>query len=277
MKRAFAMALLLALLPSPSPAAEAPDGIGAALREAAIPPPAVPRALPDLDYLTGRYEPSDHPRDFAKLPKALTDGRDHWLRREAAGRFVEMAEAARAEGVDLKVISSFRSYDYQMDIFRRKVKGKPTAEKVRRFLEFSALPGTSRHHWGTEVDLNALSNEHFEKGEGKRIHDWLVRHAREYGFAKPYTKGRPRGHKPEAWHWSYAPISIPLYRIYNEHFEKGELTDDLLGPFAEELDVVRTYVRGIAPRLRGEVAAKEEEPAEEGEPLPPLVKKPVRR
>lgn len=247
-------ALFALLLAAPPPRAAAPPPANEATPSLAG--PAVPRGMDDLRYLTGRYRPADHPRDFRRLPKALTDGRDHWLRRDAAAAFEEMAEAAQADGVALKVISSFRGYDYQMGIFRRKVKGKPTAEKVRRYLEFSALPGTSRHHWGTEVDLNNLSNAHFEKGEGKRIHDWLLAHAADFGFAKVYTAGRAHGHQPEAWHWSYVPISIPLYRIYNEHFEKGELTDAMLGPFAGELDVVRVYVRGIAPKLRGEAAGK---------------------
>lgn len=209
----------------------------------------IPARFGEIEYLTGRFDPADHPGFFRKLPKRLTDGRDHYLRAEAAEAFLAMAAAAEADGVKLKVISSFRSYAHQQSILKRKVAGKPTRDKIERYLEFSALPGTSRHHWGTEVDLNALSNEHFKTGEGKRTFAWLARNAASFGFALPYTEGRPDGHKPEAWHWSYTPLSVPLLSIYNEMHARGALADEHLGPFAGELRVVERFVNGIDPQL----------------------------
>ena len=47
------------------------------------------------------------------------------------------------------------------------------------------MPGTSRHHWGTEIDIHSYNNESFEQGPGKAIYDWLTLHAADYGFSNP--------------------------------------------------------------------------------------------
>jgi hypothetical protein len=91
-------------------------------------------------------------------------------------------------------------------------------EIVRAILYWSALPGASRHHWGTEVDVidrNALSDgqvaqlvpaEYAVDGVFAKLERWLSRHAEDYGFFRPYDRDRG-GVQPEPWHLSYAPIS----------------------------------------------------------------------
>jgi len=51
------------------------------------------------------------------------------------------------------------------------------------------MPGTSRHHWGTDVDLFSLDNKFFESGDGKIWYSWMVQNAAKYGFCQPYTAG----------------------------------------------------------------------------------------
>ena len=113
------------------------------------------------------------------------------------------------------------------------------------------MPGSSRHHWGTDIDLNALENSYFEQGEGKKVFDWLEANAHEYGFCRPYTeKGpeRPNGYNEEKWHWSYRPIAKPLTDQARE-----SLTNDMIRGFkgadtAEEINVVENYVLGVSSK-----------------------------
>ncbi len=49
------------------------------------------------------------------------------------------------------------------------------------------MPGTSRHHWGTEIDLNALNNKWFENGKGLKVYQLAYKNAAQYGFHQPYT------------------------------------------------------------------------------------------
>lgn len=110
------------------------------------------------------------------------------------------------------------------------------------------MPGTSRHHWGTDVDFNNFNNNWFEKGEGLKLFTWLENHAHEYGFCRPYTAKdteRPQGYNEEKWHWSYTPISNELTALAEAH-----LTDSMIKGFkgsevAPALEVVKNYVLGI--------------------------------
>jgi LAS superfamily LD-carboxypeptidase LdcB len=113
------------------------------------------------------------------------------------------------------------------------------------------MPGTSRHHWGTDIDLNAFTNTYFESGAGYKIYQWLLTNAASYGFCQPYTKkgvNRPSGYEEEKWHWSYLPISVALTQQAAQ-----TLTDDQIKGFkgaevAETIKVVQNYVLGIEPR-----------------------------
>ena len=112
------------------------------------------------------------------------------------------------------------------------------------------MPGTSRHHWGTDIDLNAFTNSYFESGKGLKLYQWLQAHAGDYGFCQPYTaKGpaRPFGYHEEKWHWSYLPVSEVLL---NE--AKTSLNNAMIQGFegaeaAQSIDVVAKYVLGINP------------------------------
>jgi hypothetical protein len=84
---------------------------------------------------------------------------------------------------------------------------------------WSAIPGGSRHHWGSDVDLiDALAvpegyqvqlvpEEYGSQGIFARMEEWLNHHAAEFGFFRPYRTDRG-GVSPEPWHFSYAPVSI---------------------------------------------------------------------
>ena len=94
------------------------------------------------------------------------------------------------------------------------------AQIVQAILHWSALPGASRHHWGSEVDLvtalppgtearvQLIPAEFAPGGVFAELERWLVRHAESFGFFRPYDQYRG-GVQPEPWHWSFAPVSSP--------------------------------------------------------------------
>lgn len=149
------------------------------------------------------------------------------LRKEAYECFVKMKKAAYQDGIDIKVVSSYRSYERQRAIFERKYirytddQGLEPLEAIDKIIEYSTIPGTSRHHWGTDVDLidaskptegDVLVAEKF--GPGGPFEDfkrWMDENSEEYGFYLVYTDNpKRRGFKYEPWHYSYAPLSIPM-------------------------------------------------------------------
>jgi hypothetical protein len=87
-------------------------------------------------------------------------------------------------------------------------------QRQREILQTSSAPGTSRHHWGTDVDLgshpDSLTNEIWETGQYAGAYQWLQQNAIVYGMIQPYTAGRSGGYQEERWHWSYYPVAQAL-------------------------------------------------------------------
>lgn len=199
-------------------------------------------AVPEEHYLTGRFSAPKHPHFIAlgKLNIPAT-GRSQFLRREAGQALVQMITAFQKEhpGTKIRVLSTHRSFYNQRYIWQAKWTGQrlsdgmklnethpdPTA-RAKNILRYSAMPGASRHHWGTEVDINSLRNSYFEKGPGLIIYSWLKQNASKYGFCQPYTAGRKQGHLEEKWHWSYRPLAAKFQRKWEELF--SENTDRFL-------------------------------------------------
>ncbi len=215
----------------------------------------------DTDYCMGRFEPKSH-SDFKLIPIKYADREGMYLRKDVFEAFEKMFEASKKDGIKLQIRSATRNFNYQKGIWERKWTGATVLsdgtnvakdlnspkEKALKILEYSSMPGTSRHHWGTDIDLNSFSNSYFEKGEGKLLYDWMLKHAHSYGFCQPYTaKGpsRPNGYNEEKWHWSYMPIA----KLLTTH-AKTDLEDRMIEGFkgaktAVEIGVIEKYVLGI--------------------------------
>jgi D-alanyl-D-alanine carboxypeptidase len=217
-----------------------------------------------VSYLLGKFDPAKHP-DFVLVPKAQASQTGMYLRKEVVEAFIRMQHAAAKDGVVLTIISATRNFERQKAIWEgkwtgtRKVDGQSLnvsipdpANRARKILRYSSMPGTSRHHWGTDFDINSLSPAHYASGVGKKTYDWMVAHAGSYGFCQSYTaKGaaRPHGYEEEAWHWSYAPVACQLLRHYTqrvtpEHIAGFKGADAL--PFAE----VMQYVTGVGAECK---------------------------
>ncbi len=209
-------------------------------------------------YLMGKFDPVRHP-DFVPVGRPYTDRPGMLLRKEAFESFRKMWEAARKDSVPLKIISSTRTFFQQKAIWEAKwsrfakTTPDPTARAVR-IMEYSAMPGASRHHWGTDIDLNDLNNPAFEAG-GKyaSVYDWLQKNAHRFGFCQPYTpKGaeRPHGYNEEKWHWTYQPLSAPMLEAYSRQINDTLITGFLGAESAKSIGIVRQYVQGINQSCR---------------------------
>lgn len=215
-------------------------------------------------YLIGKFDPARHP-DFVEVPTSMASREGMFLRKEVLEAFTKMREAAAKDGVQMRVISAARSFQHQKGIWEgkwngsRKVSGRSLnvaildpADRAREILRYSSMPGTSRHHWGTDFDINSLSPSHFNSGEGKRAHEWLRQHAHKFGFCQSYTakdEQRPHGYEEEAWHWSYFPVSCLLLRQY-KRLVKAEDVSGFQGSNALPFIEVLRYVEGVAPECR---------------------------
>lgn len=223
--------------------------------------------LLDSEQLTGRTR--SHVRELEELHCTLHP--------EAARAFLALRAAAAAAGLDLAAASSFRDFDRQLAIWNDKYLGRralldPNGEPldptvmtapqiVRAILHWSALPGASRHHWGTEVDVidraalrgeqraQLLPAEYAAEGVFGRLNRWLSEHAETFGFFRPYDRDRG-GVQPEPWHLSFAPIAgaalaALTVEVLNQALEGVELAGaEAVRPQLEAIHA--RYVRAVA-------------------------------
>ncbi len=172
---------------------------------------------------------------------SLTDGQR--LQAEVAGAFLALQSDAREAGFELTVASGFRSFARQCAIFNGKVSGERVIyaddgtpvnleclsvdQVLAALLRFSAIPGTSRHHWGTDLDvydaaavpsdyqLQLSPAEVMPDGVFGSLHRWLdlrMAAGESHGFYRPYQVDRG-GVAVERWHLSYAPLASAYARL----------------------------------------------------------------
>ena len=217
----------------------------------------------DTSWLQGKINAVQDPR-FLEIAKMYTANRGKiFLHRETYTAFKKMYQAAKKEGISLMIISGFRSYYDQKNIWENKWEGNQLVEGINlkkqikdpltralKILNYSSMPTTSRHHWGTDMDLNALNNPYFEVNpEGKKIYQWLKENAPLFGFCQPYTtKGidRNTGYEEEKWHWSYKPISEQLTKLYLKYINYKDITGFKGSEYAEKIGIIKNYVQGIS-------------------------------
>ena len=164
------------------------------------------------------------------------------LHREVVGPFLAMRQAAAAEGIDLVPVSSFRDFGRQLAIWNGKHRGERELldvagqalqaaaldddARVSAILNWSALPGASRHHWGTDFDVidaaamppgyrpRLVPEEYAPGGVFERLGAWLDANLHQYGFFRPYATWRG-GAQPEPWHLSHAVVAGQAERQFS--------------------------------------------------------------
>ncbi len=130
-----------------------------------------------------------------------TQNRPQWLSRRAARAWIRMRNAAQYAGVELQIVSAFRSAEYQLGILKRKLERGHSIDEI---LRVSAAPGYSEHHSGRALDLTAPGvaalEEEFEESSAFA---WLSTNAQSYGFRLSYPRGNAHGIAYEPWHWCW--------------------------------------------------------------------------
>lgn len=218
-----------------------------------------------VDALLGKIEPGKD-SGFVKVEQQYSSKPDIYMRKAAYESFKLMHAAAAKDGIKLVIISATRPFSYQKNIWEAKWSGRTLVggknlsvsipdpeQRALKILEYSSMPNTSRHHWGTDIDLNNLENSYFASGEGKKIYDWLCAHGAEYGFCQTYTAmgpDRPNGYHEEKWHWSYMPIAAHFLTQYQAKVQYKDITGFSGSEVAEKLKVIEHYVGGIGPACK---------------------------
>lgn len=158
-------------------------------------------------------------------------GNGHRLHQDVISPFLAMRDAAHDDGIDLQLVSSFRDFDRQTAIFNRKWTGQAQLldvngtelpfetlsenEKLHAILTWSALPGGSRHHWGTDIDVydraavhnwggdfNLVESEYLSGGPCHNLSCWLADNMEQFGFYRPFSVNSG-GVAVEPWHLSF--------------------------------------------------------------------------
>ena len=126
-----------------------------------------------------------------------------WLRIDAARAWLRLRDAALADGIVLEAISGYRSHDYQLGIFERKL---ARGLQVEDILAVNAAPGFSEHHSGLALDIGAPDEPPAEESfERAPAFAWLGERAGDHGFAMSYPRDNPHGIVYEPWHWRFSP------------------------------------------------------------------------
>lgn len=198
------------------------------------------------------------------------------VHRDVVGPLAALAEAAAGASIQLQLCSGHRGFARQLAIWNDKAAGRrPILDTDGRPLEaaalapdalidailrWSALPGGSRHHWGTDVDVYdaaAVPGDYCVQLTAEEsatrfaaLHRWLDVHMRDFGFYRPYATDLG-GVAPEPWHLSYLPVAQPCYaRLSVEGLAAAIRGSGMLheARVLERLpELFARYVRRVAP------------------------------
>ncbi|AUI67116.1 MULTISPECIES: M15 family metallopeptidase [Glaesserella] len=192
------------------------------------------------DILTGKSR-----GHLVPLPNELSD--KHYLQADVVNAFLQLQQAAKQAGFNLQPASTYRDFERQKLIWNTKFNGGRKVhddngcaldlsglddwQKCQAILRWSAVPGASRHHWGTEIDIfdpdllpegQTLMLEPWEYQTGgyfQRLTNWLLVNAEQFGFYFPFMEDHSKQIGLEPWHISYFPIA--------EQYERS-LSSDIL-------------------------------------------------
>lgn len=182
--------------------------------------------------------------------------------------------AGHEAGFDFDLTSSFRSFETQKLIWEEKVLGVrkvldsnsnpidismlANENKLFSLLRWSAIPGASRHHWGSDFDIydrstidsdykvQLIPSEYEVGGPFFEANVWLTENIHRFGFFRPYSIDKG-GIAPEPWHLSYLPLSKSFlsaytYELFLEHLDRSSflLLDDAK---SKSLEIYQNFIQ----------------------------------
>ncbi|MFO7744929.1 MAG: M15 family metallopeptidase [Psychroflexus sp.] len=192
------------------------------------------------------------------------------LENETYEAFSKMKSKAIEDNIDLRIVSGYRSFKHQKAIWERKfnqliITKKPT-EAISEIITYSSIPGTSRHHWGTDIDIIdgsvklpegdlLLEQNYHGDAPFSKMKSWMDNHAKDFGFELVYTQNKSRtGFNYEPWHYSFAKksksfLNVQLQKDYREAWSalefngKSKMSKKFIDSYFEN------YGSGINPSL----------------------------
>jgi LAS superfamily LD-carboxypeptidase LdcB len=220
------------------------------------------------DIVTGSTE-----MHLVDLDSSFYEASNILVHREVVEPLQQLRNAAIDAGFDLAICSGFRSFERQLTIWNSKASGsRPIInasghildietlspwELVQAILRWSALPGASRHHWGTDLDIydRSVMPEGYQiqlipdevEGSGlfAPMHNWLdgILNSNQSQFYRPYNVDLG-GIAPERWHISYRPLA----KVYTDQLTKELLQARLISSDILLLDVILEHLDEILAR-----------------------------
>ena len=166
----------------------------------------------DVNVLVNKYNklPSNYEaKDLVELSKDYSS-RGHLLKKVAADAVMKMIDAAKADGLNLIVISGYRTESTQSGLYNNSVKKNGNEHA----LIYSAKPGYSEHQLGLAVDLNDTE----ERFDQTKEYKWLKANSYKYGFIERYPKGKEyiTGYGYEPWHYRYLGVDLAT-KVFTEN------------------------------------------------------------
>ena len=187
-----------------------------------------------------------HDQLTGQIEKYMIKNQNYQLLPEVSKSFELMKTAALKDSIKIKIVSGFRSFNQQRKIWNRKFRknnsmGLTANDNITKIIEYSTIPGTSRHHWGTDIDIIddnfepkgdvLLPEKFYNNGPYEKLKNWMDDNSEKFGFFLVYTNNLNRtGFKHEPWHYSYSPISKNILRNLLElNFRKLFIKKKVLG------------------------------------------------
>lgn len=200
------------------------------------------------EVLLGKFNPATD-TNYVVIPDHMSTYKGLYCHRKVFNAYLVMRDSALREGITLTIISATRTFDRQLQIWNRKWQNTPgnDSTKIRSIMRYSSMPGTSRHHWGTDIDFISAETAYWTHGEGLRIYNWLCANAHKFGFFQPYTADPARtGYAEERWHWSYAPLSKPYLEAYRQKITAEDISGFSGSYLIDSLNIIESHVFGIS-------------------------------
>lgn len=167
------------------------------------------------------------------------NGQELTVHKEVVKPLTQLLGQLDNDGLTAKVVSHWRSFDHQCSIWTAKWQGKralldrnecplqtealSNEQKFDALCFWSAIPGLSRHHWGTDFDIflakpmaegyqpQLIPSEFSSEGPAASLEVWLDKHLTDFAFYRPYQDGFS-GVSPEPWHISYYPVATEMLK-----------------------------------------------------------------
>lgn len=198
---------------------------------------------------------------------------DTFLHKDILEDWLQFKEQASKQGLDLFIISGYRNFERQKTIWNRKLHNLDTNDHIQlekrleQVLRFSAIPGMSRHHWGTDFDLgdrkplikhptyqiSLEQHEYEDEGIFAQLGEWLNQVlTKDFPFYRPYAKDHG-GVAVEPWHLSHRQSTQPFARQLTleqcQDFLTSHHCDDLIGKEYLQEHLEQLFKRYLLPSL----------------------------